>query len=294
MIRYVSLETFLYILLWYCSRPEVATHAVNMLPKPYSGAYIATLGEFLLLLILITTIQFPSVNKEYAAKVPSSSSMTINSDSGLGSRSILIIVGQRTFLVAAFVGFVSWSSMSIQMSATPLAMTSAGYSFRQVITALECHLLGMFVPSFFSATLCSWCGSRLLMLAGLLIQLIGALVFQRSLAISSFNVGLVFVGIGWNFGYVGSSALLMKSHKPEEKVKVHSIYESITMLSITISFFSAAFAEQSLGWKILTGKLIAYYLVTVIAILAIDTIFVFYKTRSIKLEINVTHEQSNQ
>ncbi|CAF4649893.1 unnamed protein product [Rotaria sp. Silwood2] len=265
-----------------------------MLPKPYSGAYIATLCEFLLLLLLITIIQFPHMNKECAAHMPSSSSTTMNSNSGPGGRSIFLIAGQRTFLIATFVGFVSWSSMSIQMSATPLAMTGAGYSFRQVITAIECHLLGMFVPSFFSGTLCNWCGNRLLMVAGLFTQLIGALLFQRSLAISSFNVGLIFVGIGWNFGYVASSALLMKSHKPEEKAKVHSIYEAITMLSITISFFSAAFAEQSLGWKILTGKLITYYLVTAIVILMIDTTFVFYKTKSIKLEINATHEQSIQ
>ncbi|CAF3332763.1 unnamed protein product [Rotaria socialis] len=268
--------------------PEIATHTVNMLSKPYCGAYIATLGEFLLLLFLMTIIQFPDMSTKYAALIPSSSSTTRNSNSGLDGRSIFVIAGQRTFLVAIFIGFVSWSSMSVQMSATPLAMTGFGYSFRQVITAIECHLLGMFVPSFFSGTLCNWCGSRLLMVAGLVTQLIGALLLQRNMAISSFNVGLIFVGIGWNFGYVASSALLMKSHKPEEKPKVHSIYEAITMLSITISFFAAAFAEQSLGWKILTGRLMAYYLVTAIVILTIDTTFVFYKTRSIKLEINET------
>ncbi|CAF1256255.1 unnamed protein product [Rotaria magnacalcarata] len=252
--------------------PEIATHTVNMLSKPYSGAYIATLGEFFLLLFLMTIIQFPDMNTKCAALIPSSSSTTRNSNSGVDGRSIFVIAGQRTFLVAIFIGFVSWSSMSIQMSATPLAMTGFGYSFRQVITAIECHLLGI----------------RLLMVAGLVTQLIGALLLQRNMAISSFNVGLIFVGIGWNFGYVASSALLMKSHKPEEKAKVHSIYEAITMLSITISFFAAAFAEQSLGWKILTGRLMAYYLVTAIVILTIDTTFVFYKTRSIKLEINET------
>ncbi|CAF1171118.1 unnamed protein product [Rotaria sp. Silwood1] len=67
----------------------------------------------------------------------------MNSNSSLGGRSIFVIAGQRTFLVATFVGFVSWSSMSIQMSATPLAMNGVGYSFRQIITAIECHLLGI-------------------------------------------------------------------------------------------------------------------------------------------------------
>lgn len=265
-----------------------------MLQKSYSGAYIITLSEFVLIMLLITIIQFPKTKKESAMLLPSSSAMTVNSNSSLTGRSLFVIASQRTFLIAAFVCFVSWSSMSIQMSSTPLAMTSAGYSFREVITALECHLLGMFVPSFFAGNLCNWCGSRLLMIAGLLTQLIGAIIFQHNLAIISFNVGLVFVGVGWNFGYVASSALLTKSHKPDEKTKVHSLYEAITMLSITVSFFSAAFAEHSLGWKILTGKLITYYLVIATVIVVLDTAFVFYKTRSIKLEINVTHEQSIQ
>ncbi|CAF4705182.1 unnamed protein product [Rotaria sp. Silwood1] len=134
---------------------------------------------------------------------------------------------QRTFLIAALGGFVSWSAMAIQMSATPLAMTAAGYSFVQVTTAVECHLLGMFVPSFISGSLCSWFGSRSIMLTGVIIQLTGTLLFQRGFEISHFNLGLIIIGVGWNFGYVGASALLTQTHRPNEKTKTHSfVFES--------------------------------------------------------------------
>ena len=90
---------------------------------------------------------------------------------------------------------------------------------------------------------------------------------------------------GWNFGYVGASVLLTKCHRLEEKTKTHSLFEVIVMISISISFFSSAFAQQFFGWMILTGRLVAIYLTVAIFILAGDTAFVFYKTKDIRREI---------
>ena len=235
----------------------------------------------------MTIIQFPRMRQAHNTHISTSLSTITTSNLSKSGRSLFVIASQRTFLIAALGGFVSWSAMAIQMSATPLAMTGAGYSFVQVITAVECHLLGMFVPSIFTGTLCQWFGNRLVILAGLFIQLIGVLLFQLSFAISHFNLGLILVGTGWNFGYVGSSALLTKSYTEEEKTKTHSLYEAIVMLSISIAFFSAAFAEQFLGWMILTGRLIGIYLATTVLILGIDTAFVFYKTKNIRADITV-------
>ncbi|CAF4129460.1 unnamed protein product [Rotaria sp. Silwood2] len=236
--------------------PEIAKYTVNALPKPFSGAYLTTLSQ------------------------------TASSISNCG-RSIYVIATQRTFLVAALGGFVSWSAMAIQMSATPLAMTAAGYSFTQVTTAVECHLLGMFVPSFISGSLCSWFGSRVIMLTGMIIQLTGTLLFQRGFEVSHFNLGLLIIGVGWNLGYVGASALLTQAHRPEEKTKTHSLYEAIVMFSISISFFSSAFVEQFFGWMFLTGRLISTYLVAVTLILAVDTAYVFYKTGNLRAELPI-------
>ncbi|CAF4047606.1 unnamed protein product [Rotaria sp. Silwood2] len=236
--------------------PEIAKYTVNALPKPFSGAYLTTLSQ------------------------------TASSISNCG-RSIYVIATQRTFLVAALGGFVSWSAMAIQMSATPLAMTAAGYSFTQVTTAVECHLLGMFVPSFISGSLCSWFGSRVIMLTGMTIQLTGTLLFQRGFEVSHFNLGLLIIGVGWNLGYVGASALLTQAHRPEEKTKTHSLYEAIVMFSISISFFSSAFVEQFFGWMFLTGRLISTYLVAVTLILAVDTAYVFYKTGNLRAELPI-------
>ncbi len=268
-------------------RPEIAKHTVHALSKPYSGAYLTTLCECTLLLLTMTIIRFSDVKEQGYTPVSTSSSKTTNGKHTGTGRPIFVIASQRTFLIAALGGFVSWSAMAVQMSATPLAMTRAGHSFAQATTAVEYHLLGMFVPSFFTGTLCSWFGSRLVMLTGLLTQLTGALLFQRGFRVSHFNLGLIIIGVGWNLGYVGASALLTQTHRPEEKTKTHSLYEAIVMSSITISFFSSAFVVQFFGWMFLTGRLISIYLTVAVLILAIDTVFVFYKTEDIRTEINV-------
>lgn len=235
----------------------------------------------------MTIIQFSDIKKADYSLVPTSSSKIPNNNGEKTGRPLLVIARQRTFLVAALVGFVSWSAMAVQMSAAPLAMTAVGYDFKQTTTAVEYHLLGMFAPSFFTGTLCNWFGSRLVMLAGLLTQLTGTLLFQRGLQVHHFNVGLIIVGVGWNLGYVGASALLTQSHRKEEKTKTHSLFEAIVMSSISISFFSSAFVVQSFGWMILTGRLASTYLGVVVLILAIDTVFVFCKTKNIRKEIPV-------
>jgi MFS family permease len=260
---------------------------VNALPKPYSGAYVIALSECMLLLLTITIIQFPNVKETHNPVASTTSLITTDSNHSSTGRSIFTIAGKRTFLMAALCGFVSWSAMAIQMSATPLAMTGVGHSFPQIISAVEYHLLGMFAPSLFTGTLCNWFGSRLVMITGLLTELTGTLLFQRGLETSHFNLGLIIVGVGWNFGYVGSSVLLTKAHRPEEKTKTHSLYEAIVMISLSISFFSSAFAEQFLGWMTLTGRVISIYLAVAVFILIVDTAFVFYKTKDIRSEITI-------
>jgi len=239
----------------------------------------------------MTIIRFSEVKKTDYTLVSTLSKVTNDKHNNNSGRSLYIIASQRTFLMAALGGFVSWSAMAVQMSATPLAMTTAGHSFAQSTTAVEYHLLGMFVPSFFTGTLCNWFGSRLVMLTGLVIQLTGTFLFQRGFRVSHFNLGLIIIGIGWNLGYVGASALLTQSHRQEEKTKTHSLYEAIVMISITISFFSSAFILQFFGWMFLTGRFISTYLIISVLILTIDTIFVFYKTRNIRKEINLNHIQ---
>lgn len=233
----------------------------------------------------MTIIQYPDMRKADYALVSTSVSKSACDNNKKNGRSLRTIASQRTFIISVLGSFVSWSAMVIQMSATPLAMNAVGHNFARTTTAIECHLLGMFTPSFFTGTLCKWFGNRIVMITGFLTQLIGALLFQRGFEFGHFNLGLIIVGIGWNLGYVGASALLPLAHRPEEKAKTHSLYEAINMFGISIASLSSAFILQHFGWMVLTGRIISVYLGLATFILLVDTACVFYKTKSIRKEI---------
>ncbi|CAF3680465.1 unnamed protein product [Rotaria sp. Silwood1] len=135
--------------------PEIAKLMINVLPKQYSGAYLAALGGCAALLFTMRIIRFPDVKKKHNAIESTSLPTTMDRNLSSSGRSIFKIVGQRTFVIAALGGFVSWSAMGIQMSAAALAMIGSGHTFPQAITAVEYHILGMFIPSFFTGTLYS-------------------------------------------------------------------------------------------------------------------------------------------
>ncbi|CAF5118142.1 unnamed protein product, partial [Rotaria sp. Silwood1] len=102
--------------------PEIAKLMINVLPKQYSGAYLAALGECAALLFTMRIIQFPNVKKKHNAIESTSLPTTMDRNLRSSGRSIFTIVSQRTFVIAALGGFVSWSAMGIQMSAAALAM----------------------------------------------------------------------------------------------------------------------------------------------------------------------------
>ena len=270
-------------------RPEIAKYTVYLLPKLYSGAYLTTLCECTILLITMTLIQYETIQSVEYQPTATTADQTIETKIVVQPRSVFAIARQRTFFIAVFGAFVSWSAMATQMSATPLAMSASGYSFTQVTTAVEYHLLGMFVPSFVSGILCTWFGCRLIMITGIIMQLVGTMLFQRGLQIFHFHTGLIIIGVGWNLGYVGASALLSECHQPNEKTKTHSLFEAIVMLSISLSFFSSGFAEQYFGWMFLTGKIITTYLSIATSLLLTDGAIYWYQKKYRQSQLSLTN-----
>lgn len=233
----------------------------------------------------MTIIQFPNIRQtdyNLVSIEPSHKPVQV--------RSLVQIASQRTFFMAALGGFVSWSAMALQMSAIPLAMQRINFTFTEATTAIEFHLLGMFAPSFFTGYFCDYFGSRTVTLIGFIIQLVGIRVFQLGFQFKHFNAGLIIVGIGWNFGYVGASKLLTQAHNQNEKAKTHSLYEAIVMLGISLSFFSSAFIEKYFGWIFLTGRIVTIYVLIAVSILSMDMALTFFFRKQNKSKKTITDD----
>lgn len=112
------------------------------------------------------------------------------------------------FLGAAAVSSLTYVSMASLMNATPLVMIRNGFAFDDTVIAVAGHLLGMYLPSLFSGKLAKRMGPELLAVLGCAVQAAGNAWFLAGTDLGTFVGAIVVVGVGWNFAYVGASAIV--------------------------------------------------------------------------------------
>lgn len=94
------------------------------------------------------------------------------------------IVFQPTYLVALFGAITGYGIMILGMTATPIAMRHSHHELGSITTVIQLHVLGMFLPSFFTGHLIARFGVLKIMFAGLYyLPAISDLLSQNSVRI---------------------------------------------------------------------------------------------------------------
>ena len=63
-----------------------------------------------------------------------------------------------------------------------------------------------------------------------------------------FSVALILLGLGWNFAFLGASALVLESHRPDERTKVQAFNDFLVFGAMTIGSFSSGELLATRGW----------------------------------------------
>ena len=163
------------------------------------------------------------------------------------ARPLMTIVRQPTFIVAVVVAMVGYVVMNLLMTATPLAMARCGFTFAQAAHVIEWHVLGMFVPSFFTGSLIARFGLNLVMYAGAVFMLACIGINLMGVSEWHFWTALVCLGIGWNFMFIGATQLVTTTYRPSEKAKSQAANEFLVFSMVTVSAMSAGWMEAVLG-----------------------------------------------
>ena len=180
----------------------------------------------------------------------------------VSGRPLLEVARQPVFLVAVTGGMIGYGVMSLVMTTTPLAMVDCGYSFADSAFVIQWHALGMFVPSFFTGHLIARFGVLKIMLAGAGL-LAGCVCLNLSgIAIWQFWSGLVLLGLGWNFLYIGGSSLLTEAYLPEERAKTQATNDFLVFGMVTIASFASGALHHAFGWQAVNLGVIAPVAVT--------------------------------
>jgi MFS family permease len=218
--------------------PQSVIYFVDALePIPFAGAYVASaalsLGAALVLLAL--DIPRPPVRKLAQAGRP------------LGE-----IARRLEFLVAVGCATSAYALMSFVMTAAPLAMVLHHHHRDDAVLGLQWHVLAMFGPSFFTGTLIARFGASRIVAAGLMLLILCALVALHGASVGHFWLALILLGLGWNFGFIGGTALVTRTYRPEEKEKVQALNDFLVFGVVALaSYASGEMLLLSGGWNLI-------------------------------------------
>jgi MFS family permease len=213
--------------------PQLVTYTMNLWP-PYmfAATFLAQAAVAAISAIVLLGVRLPMPTQAEAAS----------------GRRLGAVARQPRFITAVICGAVSYLLMNFLMTAAPLAMKMCGLSQASSNLGIQWHVIAMYVPSFFTGRLITRFGAGRVVAAGFALIAASAGVGLTGVSVPYFWLALILLGLGWNFGFVGASALVLECHRPEERTRVQSLNDFIVFGTMVIGSFLSGGLLTSYGW----------------------------------------------
>ena len=218
--------------------PNLANHTRDLISDAsFAGSYAAIISLYVLSFILISLLNLPH-------KHVKNTGVTKNS-----SRPLKLIIQQPRFIIAVICGTLGYAVMSLVMTATPLAMHHHEHIYSDTAFVIQWHVLGMFVPSFFTGNLILRFGLLKIMLIGACCALLCVIINLSGTTVWHFWLALLLLGVSWNFLFIGATTLLTETYQPDERFKTQAINDFIVFSIVASASLSAGLLQHNVGWK---------------------------------------------
>jgi MFS family permease len=89
------------------------------------------------------------------------------------------------------------------------------------------------------------------MLCGVALFVLCAVIALSGVHLAQFWAALMLLGIGWNFLFIGSTALLTQTYKPAERAKTQAANDFLIFGTVAVSAFSSGVLLAGYGWAML-------------------------------------------
>ena len=214
--------------------PEMAKRTKDLFADHvFLGSYLSLMIVCVVAALLLTQLEIPQLSEQERKE---------------GGRPMREIMRQPVFIVAALAGALSYGIMNLFMTSTPLAMRAHDHHFNSAAFVLVWHVVGMYGPSFFTGSLIQKFGVLKVILAGIALLFGAVLCALAGTGVINFWLALFVLGVGWNFMYVGGSALLTECHTPAERAKTQAANDLMVFITMAISSMSSGMLLNVSGW----------------------------------------------
>lgn len=213
--------------------PQLVTYTMYLwMPPMFVATFLAQAAVAALSALILLGVRLP---KPTAAEIAD-------------GRPLGVIARQPRFIIAVICGVVSYLLMNFLMTSAPLAMQMCGLPQEAANDGLQWHVIAMYAPSFFTGRLIERFGATSVVMVGLALTGASAAVGLLGVDVAHFWGTLILLGIGWNFGFVGASAMVLETHRPEEKARVQSFNDFIVFGTMAVGSFLSGGLLSAYGW----------------------------------------------
>ena len=166
-------------------------------------------------------------------------------------------------LVSILCAMVAYALMNLVMTSTPLAVVGCGFATGTAADIVSAHVVAMYLPSFFTGHLIARFGFTRVVSAGLLLLAGAGLVALSGTALANFYGALVLLGLGWNFGFIGATAMLTANHAPNERGAVQGLNDAMVFGLVTVASLSSgglmgSAADAVSGWTAVNVAMVPF------------------------------------
>jgi predicted MFS family arabinose efflux permease len=233
--------------------PTLARFTPDLWMPTFQASFVAVVIVHILVFIVLGFIEFPQVKSE---------------DTAGPQRPLWEIVTQPTYMVACAGAMIAFGVMSFVMAASPLAIVQCGLDKTEAPVTIFVHVMGMFLPSFFTGHLIARFGIFNMMIAGIVLLVAGVGVALMGVTEWHFRGALSLNGVGWNFLFVGATTLLTTTYRQAERGKAQAFNDFMVFGVTTVSSLMASVVLELQGWASLNYVALVLVLIAFIVIVA--------------------------
>jgi len=215
--------------------PETSKRTIDLLSGHlYAGAYLSLVAFSLLSVLVLRWLSMPGLS---------------DSERSSAGRPLVQIARQPAFIVAVLCATIAFGVMNLLMTTTPLAMVACEHPFSDAAFVIQWHIVGMFAPSFVTGNLIKRFGLATILLAGVALNAACVVVALSGVEVMHFWLAMLLLGVGWNFMFIGATALLTESHTPAERAKVQGVNDAAIFVTLVASSLSSGALFTLQGWE---------------------------------------------
>lgn len=176
------------------------------------------------------------------------------------------LLARPRVVVAIICALVSYALMNLVMTSTPLAMVGCGLEQDDASFVVGAHVLSMYIPSFFTGFLIARFGVTQMISTGLLIMTGAGIAALIGVELMNFTIALMLLGLGWNFSYIGATAMLTREQKPHERERLQGLNDTVVFGGVFVAslasggLLNCSGSTSRMGWSLVNMSMLPFLL----------------------------------